>query len=109
MEQVTVTCGKRKIHRAINNSVKAYNDLKMANLSESMTLLLPVLFEKANDFLGELEEDVRESLEGILLLGGREEISMGAQFDALRDIRQSRGDDFVIGVHENATPCKYTT
>ena len=107
IEQVTANCGKKKITRTIQNSVKAYNDFKTTSgLDGSCTLLMPILFEYVDDFLPRLDDNVRNGLEGIMLFEGKNTPSLGAKFDSIKSLRQERGENFVISIHDNATPCK---
>ena len=107
IEQVTVNCGKKKISRTIQNSVKAYTDIKTTSgLDGSCILLMPVLFECVDDFLPRLDEDVRNGLDGIMLFAGKNSPSLGANFDSIKSLRQEKGENFVISIHDNATPCK---
>lgn len=103
IEQMTITCGRKKISRTNKNSVKAYNDLKAADGLDSL-LLFPAMFESADDNLVRMEQDMREPLDGVMLFDGQSSMSLGAQFDSARTLREARGDQFVIGMHENATP-----
>ena len=70
MEQVTPDCGMRTIQRVLRNSLKTYVEIKLAANLDSC-ILMPVLFEKADCFLGQLEEDMRETLDGVMLFGGQ--------------------------------------
>ena len=70
IEQVTSICGKRKIQRANINSIKSYNDIKSGGNLDSL-LLLPVLLSNVEDFMGRLDEDMRSTLDGVMLFGDR--------------------------------------
>ncbi len=71
IEHVTPTCGRRKILRTQRNSLRSYTEIKQSgHLDERTKLLLPVLFEQADDFMNEMEQETRESLDGVMLFGG---------------------------------------
>jgi len=93
--------------RATKHAAKAYLEIQDAGgLAVNTTLLFPLLMENADDFPANLDQEVRNSLEGVLLFEGRAELSLASKFDSLRNLRLTMGDDFVIGLHDNATPCK---
>ena len=71
MEQVTPSCGKRKVHRAINNSIKSYENIKQGPPLNSL-LLFPVLFESLDDIWSRIPEaDLRDNMEGMMLFAGQ--------------------------------------
>ena len=105
IEQVTPSCGKRKIHRAISNAVKAYENIKQGPPLNSL-LLFPVLFESLDDNIwGRFPEaDLRDSMDGMMIFAGQNQMSLAAKFDSVRNLRQTKGEAFLIGAHQNATP-----
>lgn len=107
IEEVTKKCGQRTVFRALKNSLKIYNEMKEAAVVPTKTtLLLPVLFESVDDFLGMMDAEQRKNLSGVMLFGGSEDSSLAARFDVVRSLRQSMGENFILGLHENAKPCK---
>lgn len=90
IEQVSPSCGKKKIVRVVRNAVKAYQDLK-EGVNLETCLLMPVLFESADEFMGRLDKSIRDNLDGVMLFGGLETISLGSQFDSVRTLRELKG------------------
>ena len=69
-----------------------------------------MLFEHADDFYAHIDDETRSNLQGVLLFNGLDHLSLklGARFDSVRTLRQQIGDDAIIGMHENASPSKFT-
>eukprot|EP00354_Favella_ehrenbergii_P002013 CAMPEP_0170472430 /NCGR_PEP_ID=MMETSP0123-20130129/14479_1 /TAXON_ID=182087 /ORGANISM="Favella ehrenbergii, Strain Fehren 1" /LENGTH=284 /DNA_ID=CAMNT_0010740729 /DNA_START=315 /DNA_END=1165 /DNA_ORIENTATION=- len=106
IEQVTNKCGKRKVGRAIRNAHRTYADMRQAAQLQNSKLLYPVLYEQADDFFAQLDADLRGTLDGVMLFNGLENLSLAARFDSVSNLRQSLGDNAIIGTHVNATPRK---
>mmetsp|Transcript_27146 Transcript_27146/g.33745 ORF Transcript_27146/g.33745 Transcript_27146/m.33745 type:complete len:285 (-) Transcript_27146:34-888(-) len=104
IEQVTNKCGKRKVGRAIRNAHRTYADMRQAAQLQNSKLLYPVLYEQADDFFAQLDADLRGTLDGVMLFNGLENLSLAARFDSVSNLRQSLGDNAIIGTHVNATP-----
>lgn len=91
MEQISVSCGKRKVGRATKQASRAYSDIhEAAELNSKTKLLYPVLFEHADDFYAHIDDETRSNLQGVLLFNGLDHLSLklGARFDSVRTLRQ---------------------
>ena len=88
IEHINSNCGKRTVARALKNSLKIYTEIQEAAVLPAQThLLFPVLFDNADEFMTRMSAEIRETLKGVIFFEGIDNLSIGARFDAIRQLR----------------------